>query len=117
MFCEIAEFHSLHYPAISYTIAVAGGVWNRMADPQLDRTAGFIVPRNQPLIGIISYDDGQENVHYFSEEKEAEAAISSNAIQEILNMAGSWGDLNWDIVEEELYRIRHESSPTPPISL
>jgi len=28
-------------------------------------------------------------------------------------LAGSWSDLNWDIVEEELYRIRHESSPTP----
>ncbi len=88
-----------------------------MTEPQLDRMAGFIVPRNQPLIGIISHDNGQENVHYFSEEAAAEAANSSDAIQEILSLAGSWSDLNWDIVEEELYRIRHESSPTPPISL
>ncbi len=77
--------------------------------------AGFIVPRNQPLIGIISHDDGQEVVHCFDEE--ADAAISSNMIQEILNLAGSWSDLNWDVVEEELYRIRHESSLTPPISV
>jgi hypothetical protein len=88
-----------------------------MAEQQLGRMAGFIVPRNQPLIGIISNDDGQEVVHYFAEEEEADAAISSNAIQEILNLAGSWSDLNWDVVEEELYRIRHESSPTPPLSL
>ena len=88
-----------------------------MADQQLGRRAGFIVPGNKPLIGIISYDDGQEVVHYFSEEVEAEAAISSNAIREILSLAGSWRDLNWDIVEEELYRIRHESGPTPPLSV
>ena len=88
-----------------------------MAEQQLGRTAGFIVQRNQPLIGIISHDDGQEVVHYFAEKAEADAAISSNAIQVILNLAGSWSDLNWDVVEKELYRIRHESSPTPPLSL
>ena len=88
-----------------------------MAEQQLGRMAGFIVPGNQPLIGIISHDDGQEVVHYFAEEAEADAAISLNVIQEILNLAGSWSDLSWDVVEEELYRIRHESHPTPPISL
>ena len=86
-----------------------------MAEQQSSRTAGFIVQRNQPLIGIISHEGGQEVVHYFAEE--ADAAISSSTIQEILNLAGSWSDLNWDVVEEELYRIRHESSPTPPLSL
>lgn len=88
-----------------------------MAEQQSSRTAGFIVQRNQPLIGIISHDEGQDVIHYFAEEAEADAAISSNVIQEVLNLAGSWSDLNWDVVEEELYRIRHESSPTPPISL
>ena len=60
---------------------------------------------------------GQEVVHYFAEEADADAAISASAIQEILSLAGSWSDLNWDVVEEELYRIRHESRPTPPISI
>lgn len=88
-----------------------------MAEQQSSRKAGFIVQRNQPLIGIISHEESQDVIHYFAEEAEADAAISSNVIQEILNLAGSWSDLNWDVVEEELYRIRHESSPTPPISL
>jgi len=79
--------------------------------------AGFVVSRNQPLIGIFSLDDDREVVHYFSEEAEADAATSSDANKGTLNLAGSWSDLNWDIVEDELYRIRHESSPTPPISL
>jgi hypothetical protein len=88
-----------------------------MAEQQSRHTVGFIVQRNQPLIGIISHEDGQEVVHYFAEEAEVNAAISSNALQEILNLAGSWSDLNWDVVEEELHRIRHESRPTPPISV
>jgi hypothetical protein len=88
-----------------------------MAEQQSSHTAGFIVQRNQPLIGIISHDEGQDVIHYFAEEAEADAAISSNVIQEVLDLAGSWSDLNWDVVEEELHRIRHESSPTPPISL
>ncbi len=88
-----------------------------MAEQQSSHTAGFIVQRNQPLIGIISHEEREEVIHYFAEEAEADAAISSSMIQEILNLAGSWSDLHWDVVEEELYRIRHESSPTPPISL
>lgn len=88
-----------------------------MAEQQLGRMAGFMAHRNQPLIGVISYEQGQEVVHYFAEEAEADAAIPSNTIQEVLSLAGVWNDLNWDVVEDELYRIRHESLPTPPISL
>lgn len=88
-----------------------------MAEQQSSRTAGFVAHGSQPLIGVITHEEGQEVIHYFAEEAEADAAISSSPIQEILNLAGSWSDLNWDVVEEELYRIRHESRPTPPISL
>lgn len=56
-------------------------------------------------------------MHYFAEEAEADATSSSDAIQEILGLAGAWSDLNWDVMERELDRIRHGSRPTPPISL
>ena len=88
-----------------------------MAEQQLDRMAGFMAHRDQPLIGVISHEKGQEVVHYFAEEDEADAASSTNAIHEVLSLAGAWSDLNWDVVEEELDRIRHENHPTPPISL
>ncbi len=88
-----------------------------MAEQQLGRMAGFMAHSGQPLIGIISHQEGQEIVCYFVEEAEADAASSPSAIQEVLGLAGIWSDLNWDVVEEELYRIRHESLPTPPISL
>jgi hypothetical protein len=88
-----------------------------MAEQQSGRMTGFIARRNQPLIGVISHEEGQEVIHYFAEEAEADAASSSTAIQEVLNLAGSWSDLNWDVVEKELDRIRHENPPSPPISL
>ena len=88
-----------------------------MAEQQSSQMTGFIAHRNQPLIGVISREKGQEVVHYFAEEADADAAISSNLIQEILGLAGVWSDLSWDVVEEELYRIRHENPPSPPISL
>lgn len=38
-----------------------------------------------------------------------EITISSRSIQKALDLAGSWSDLDWDVVEQELYRIRHEA--------
>jgi uncharacterized protein (DUF433 family) len=38
-------------------------------------------------------------------------------IEEVLSLAGAWGERDWNEVEQELDRIRHESTPTPPIEL
>ncbi len=38
------------------------------------------------------------------------------AIEETLALAGSWSDLNWEQMQGELDRIRHESKPTPPLA-
>ncbi len=88
-----------------------------MSEQQIDRNGGFTVHRNQPLIGVIMQESGQEVVRYFAEEADADAATSSSAIQGILNLAGAWSDLSWEEVEKDLYRIRHENNPTPPLSL
>lgn len=39
------------------------------------------------------------------------------SIEEALALAGAWGERNWDEVEAELDRIRHQSKPTPPFEL
>jgi len=39
------------------------------------------------------------------------------AIEDTLALAGAWGERNWDEVEAELDRIRHQSKPTPPFEL
>jgi len=49
--------------------------------------------------------------------EEAPALSKKKAIEETLALAGSWSDLDWDKMEEELDRIRHESKPTPPFRL
>ncbi len=84
---------------------------------RLDEIAHFTTQQNQPLIGIILGERGREVVYYFAEEAQADAVINRQTIQEVLGLAGAWSDLHWDLVEEELRRIRHESHPTPPISL
>jgi hypothetical protein len=81
---------------------------------QSDRMIRFM---DQPLIGIVFYEKGQDVVHYFAEDFEADAVSSRRTIQEVLALAGAWSDLNWDEMEKGLDRIRHESQPTPPFSL
>jgi hypothetical protein len=72
---------------------------------------------HSPLIGIIFEENGHEVVRYFTEEKAADAAVSSNAAQRALEVIGAWHDLDWDETVAALDRIRHESTPTPPIKL
>ena len=71
----------------------------------------------QPLIGIPFSENGHEVIRYFTDEAAADAAVREQAMQWAVSLAGSWGDLDWDEMEAALDRIRHESSPTPPITL
>jgi hypothetical protein len=72
---------------------------------------------NQPLIGIPFQENGKEVIRYFSEEAVADKAVAEDAKQKALRLAGAWSDLDWEDMEKELDRIRHESKPTPPIEL
>src|ERR1700730_1646315 len=38
-----------------------------------------------------------------------EITISSRSIQKALDPVSTWSDADWDVVERELYRIRHET--------
>jgi DNA/RNA-binding domain of Phe-tRNA-synthetase-like protein len=73
--------------------------------------------RGQPLIGVIAEEQGQEVVRYFTEEQEADKVMVQNTTQDALALAGAWSDLEWDELEKALDSIRHESHPTPPLSL
>ncbi len=83
----------------------------------MNRQPSFTIASNQPLIGIPFHEHGKEIIRYFSEEEQADQAVSEDATQKALSLAGAWSDLNWDDMEQELDRIRHESKPTPPIEL
>lgn len=66
-----------------------------MPEQYISRTTNFIVPREQPLIGVLFQEQDKEVVHYFLEEAEADAASSSGSIRAALGLAGSWSDLIW----------------------
>ena len=81
------------------------------------RDAGSLTTwSNQPLVGVLSEQDGREIVRYFAGD-EAVRSSSDDTLQAALRVIGAWADLDWDEFSAELDRIRHESSPTPPIEL
>ena len=48
---------------------------------------------------------------------EKKEETNSQAIEATLALAGSWKDLNFDDMIEQLDHIRHDSKPTPPLEL
>lgn len=86
-----------------------------MAEQQATHVSSLVVERHQSLIGVPMLVDGREVTHYFVDEAVADSAIPDNATQEALSVIGAWSDLDWEEMEEALYRIRHEVEPTPPI--
>lgn len=71
----------------------------------------------QPLIGLVLEEDGRQVVRYFADEAAADAAVADRALARALAAIGSWSDLDWEETVEALDRIRHESTPTPPVEL
>ncbi len=88
-----------------------------MREPDPRPTPSLEAEPDQPLISIIVQQDGQEVVRYFADEAVADAALADDTVQDALNLAGAWSDLDWNEMVEALDRIRHESRPTPPIDL
>lgn len=88
-----------------------------MQERQRRQEASLVVGGDQPLIGVVVFEDGRETVHYFCTEEDAEQAISSTATQDALALAGAWSDLDWGEMEAGLDRIRHQTPPSPPISV
>jgi hypothetical protein len=71
----------------------------------------------QPLIGVMTEEQGVTVVRYFTKEEDADRALVGSTTRDALSLAGAWSDLEWDELAEALARIRHESPPTPPLSV
>jgi hypothetical protein len=76
----------------------------------------FAVRSDQPLVGVIAQENGQEVVRYFTDDEPSRDAHDPR-VQRALSLAGAWGDVDWEQTAEDLDRLRHESKPTPPIDL
>ncbi len=88
-----------------------------MAELQPNPRTGFTVRADQPLIGVIEQQIGQEVVRYSTNDAQADEALGEDGIQQALSLAGAWKDIDSDDFLDELDRIRHQSKPTPPIEL
>ena len=85
------------------------------AEQQHIHESSLAVHTDQPLIGIVLVEDGQEVVHLFVDEADADAAVAEHSWSVARTLAGAWNDLDWDETVDELDRIRHESVATPSI--
>jgi hypothetical protein len=81
------------------------------------RTTALIARRGQPLIGIVTTEDGHPVTRYFTDADDADAEVAEWRLRRAYSAVGAWSDLDWDEMETELDRIRPESEPTPPIDL
>lgn len=86
-----------------------------MAQHRPRQVTSLSVRGDQPLIGVILQEGGEEIVRYFVDEQAVDVALPEASIQRALHLAGAWSDLDWDDMLAALDRIRHESQPTPPI--
>lgn len=83
--------------------------------PERQPVPYLVARKGQPLIAIPDPDE-PGTTYYFVSEEDARAFVGPDATKRALALAGVWSDLDWDEAERELYRIGHETPPTPPIS-
>ncbi len=76
---------------------------------------GFVARMQQPLIAIPVEKDGEEEVRYFVDEEQADAAMEHGPRKQPIKLAGVWRDLDAEAMLAALDHIRHDSKPTPPI--
>jgi hypothetical protein len=83
------------------------------------RSSGLTTRGSQPLIGILTREGKDDVVRYFTSEEEADRAFSGDQehIQRALSAIGAWSDLDFDEMLDALDRIRHQSTPTPPLDV
>jgi len=85
----------------------------RRSDPE--RISCLVVERDQAVVAIPLIENGREVVSYAAETESITPTSLPDSVQDALNLAGVWSDLDWDETVEALECIRHESQPTPPI--
>ena len=50
----------------------------------------------QPLIGVMTEEQGREVVRYFTKEADADRVLVEDTTHAALALAGVWSDLAWD---------------------
>jgi hypothetical protein len=88
-----------------------------MAQPLPEPPPRLAAGSDEPLIALVFEENGEEVVRYFADDETADAAAPADSIQAARDLAGAWSDLDWDEMVEALDQIRHQTPPSPPLSL
>lgn len=78
---------------------------------------GFAARQDEPLIGVVTGDADDQAVFYFAQQQEIDELSADDGSRVALDLAGAWSDLNWEQMEQELDRIRHDNPPSAPLDL
>jgi hypothetical protein len=82
------------------------------------RDAGSLsVTTEQPLRASSSASMATRSFGTSPVEREADAALSRTAVGDAISVIEAWSGLDWSAAVEALDHMRHDSPPTPPISL
>ncbi len=87
-----------------------------MSERQPQSVTRLVAGSDHPLIAVPIEHDGQQDVAYFVDEAAADQAGRQNGARAPIKLAGVWADLDGEEMLAELDRIRHASTPTPPIT-
>ncbi|MBA3945454.1 MAG: hypothetical protein H0X37_12925 [Herpetosiphonaceae bacterium] len=79
------------------------------------RETEVVVQLHQPLIAIPFEQNGEEVVHYFFDDAQADIALGQDGRQGAIKLAAVWSDLDGDAMLASLEQWRRESPPTPPL--
>ena len=83
-------------------------------DPTPQDTRSLTVGLDQPLVGVLIEENGRQIACYFADDQATPG--TEDTLRAARAVIGAWEGLEpWDEVLDELDRIRHDSSPTPPI--
>jgi hypothetical protein len=91
-----------------------------MEEPPMSDKRSITAADNDPLIGILAEENGHTVTRYYTDEAAADAAMAREGearIARALAAIGAWRHLDWDEGLKRLDRIRHESEPTPLLTL
>lgn len=84
-----------------------------MAQRQPDPTQTRRVRGNDHVL-LVPVDGPDRDLAEMIIEDETSMSIASDeAIVALKSLAGAWSDLDWEDLESDLRRVRHESAPSP----
>lgn len=86
-----------------------------MNDSKTASAPFLVVERHEPVVAIPITENGREVVYYGVDGAEYQQSPHPLSVQDALDLAGAWSDIDWDEAVDTLDHIRHESKPTPPV--